>query len=168
MSLISLLVKELGKPKLHNIDLKYIVLKTCLVHYKLLREHEGTLSNRVYMLKKVLESAKLLKYPLLVDARTFTILNGHHRFHALVSLGYEYIPIFPVDYAEDYVEVYSLRKEFKVSKIEVIKRSLSKRKYSPRTSKHILVGVNLPSSNIKLESLKRGYFNTHCILDSII
>ena len=82
-------------------------MKTCIIHYKLLREHEGVFKDKVEFLCELLESNGFLKYPLLVDARTFTILDGHHRFHALRNLGYEYVPVFLVDYAETYINVTS-------------------------------------------------------------
>ena len=92
MSVIWFLVKTLGKPQAHNIDLKYLVLRNCMIHYKLLREHEDVINNKVKLLSETIELDGYLKYPILIDARTFTMLNGRHRFHALRTLGYNYIP----------------------------------------------------------------------------
>ena len=153
MSVIWFLISSIGRTQIHDIDLKYITLKTCIIHHKLLREHEGVVKDKVELLCKLLESNRYLKYPILVDARTFTILDGHHRFHALKSLGYEYIPVFFVDYAETYIKVTNWRKEFIVTKVDVLKRALEGSKYPPRTSRHVLTKIYVPCSYINLSKI---------------
>ncbi len=154
MSVIWFLVKTIGRAQVHDIDLKYLTLKNCLVHHKLLREHEEVIRDKVDLLCEIIESDGYLKYPILVDARTFTVLDGHHRLHALKALGYDYIPVFFVDYAESYIRVGSWRKDYIVTKIDVLKRALTGAKYPPRTSRHMLLKISVPCSYVNLKRIE--------------
>ncbi|RLG70801.1 MAG: hypothetical protein DRO23_12815 [Thermoprotei archaeon] len=156
MSVLKFLLEHLGRLKIHSIDLKYLVLKNCIVHCKLLKEHEETFKEKTEFLARIIENDGFLKDLILVDARAFTILDGHHRFKALRKLGYEYILVFFVDYASPYVTVSTWRKDYHVTKEEVLKRALTSKKYPPRTSKHRLVGVTIYPSFISLRELEKG------------
>ena len=153
MQLINCLINLFGKPQLHNLDIKHFELKTILIHRSLLLEHEDVDVQRVHVIRNLIRSYGYVKYPILADVRTLTILDGHHRFRALLSMGLDYIPVFLVDYAKDYIEVSSWRKEFRVTKVEVILRAISNSKYPPRTSRHILSGITIPSTTVNIEEL---------------
>ena len=161
---LSEIIKLVGKPQLHDIDLKYLELKTYLVDVSLLREHEEIIPEHVEFVKKLILSYRAIKYPILVDARTLTVLDGHHRLYVVKELGLKYIPVFFVDYTKSYVDVTSFRKEYRVTKVLVIRRAISRKKFPPRTSRHVLIGAQVPASLVPLTALKRAYINTLPIL----
>jgi len=65
-----------------------------------------------------------VKYPIIVDVRTLTTLDGHNRYNASKRLGLRCMPAFLVDYTEDYVDVYPLKKDIPVSKVSIISVAL--------------------------------------------
>jgi len=95
-----------------------------------------------------------LRKPILVADRDFVILDGHHRFQALVQLGCRRIPAYVVDYRSDVVEVDvwpdAVIRE--VTKDEVIRRGLSGDPFPPKTSRHTVL-VPLLDRPIDLKDL---------------
>ncbi len=157
MSLLAHLVNKYGKTVLHEYDLQKLVGKVVLVPIRLLREHEETEASLVYCLVSELATLGVLKYPVLADARTLTVLDGHHRLNAAKKLGYRYIPVFFVDYADDRtITVTSFRKDFRVTKVEVVERALSGSKYPPKTSKHRLRKTAVPRIEANMEAIDAG------------
>lgn len=118
-----------------------------------LREHEEI--NPAYLEELLQEIVRdgVLKKPIIVDCRTMIILDGHHRYNVLRKLGAQYIPALLVDYCSDRVKVGSWRKNWRVSKELVIEAGLSGKKLPYKTSRHRLVGVEIPDVNIPLEKL---------------
>ena len=118
-----------------------------------LREHEEVDHERLAKLFKELMHDGFLRYPLLVDASTFIILDGHHRFWALKLLGAKLAPVYLVDYMSDKIKVLSWRKGWHVDKKLVLEAGLSGRKLPPKTSRHVLIGVKIPRIDWPLEKL---------------
>ncbi len=157
MSLLAHLVNKYGRTVLHSYDIQKLVGKVVLVPTRLLREHEETEPALVYCLVSELATLGVLKYPVLADARTLTVLDGHHRLNAAKKLGYRYIPVFFVDYADDRtITVTSFRKDFKVTKVDVVERGLSGSKYPPKTSKHRLRKTAVPRIEANMEAIDAG------------
>ncbi len=121
----------------HSIEIREVALG-------LLREHEQVESERLHQIIEEIRRAGRLRHPILVDKRSWVILDGHHRFRAYKELGFETIPCVLVDYQSDIVSVRARRPDIPVSKDEVIRRALSGRLFPPKTTQHI-VHTPLPS-----------------------
>ncbi len=104
--MIKTLVDIFGRDRLYpNLDLKKLEFKTCVVDISMLFPHEDVDRGIVELIIDDIVENGVVKYPVVVDVRTFIILDGHHRVEALKELGYDYVPVFFVDYAKDYVDV---------------------------------------------------------------
>jgi len=124
-----------------------------LVPLKVLRPHEEVVEQRVSSLEKDIRERGVLIRPILVDAKTMVILDGHHRVEALRRIGARRIPAVLVDYDSDCVTVGSWREGVVVSKDEVRRRGLAGDPYPPKTSRH-RVCFEIPEVNYSLASLK--------------
>lgn len=78
----------------------------------------------------------VLKYPIVIDGATRTILDGHHRFHALLRLGCTSIPAYGVDYSDPGIRVGSWRNGVAVSKDDVLRAGVGGRLLPAKTSRH--------------------------------
>ncbi len=78
------------------------------------------------------------KTPLLVDSKTKTILDGHHRSYVAHRLGFKKVPCYCIDYLEDEsIQVYSRYPNVFIDKREVIKMALSEKVFPEKTTKHL-------------------------------
>lgn len=101
-----------------------------------LKRHEETDPQKTSALLGELQSHPVLKYPILVDEKTFVILDGHHRFALFEQLGFRKIPCLLVDYDSPEIELNA--NEEGVSKREVIQRALAGKPFPPKTTRHSL------------------------------
>ena len=75
--------------------------------------------------------------PILVDSRTKTILDGHHRCYAANRLGLYKVPCYMLDYFKDEsIKVWTRRPEIFVDKEEVIRMALSEGVFPHKTTRH--------------------------------
>ncbi len=118
-----------------------------------LKPHEKIDERHLECLMDIIVRDGVLIKPLLVDAKTMIILDGHHRYEILKRLGKKYVPVLLVDYDSDIVDVSSWRRDWRVSKELVRKAGLSGKLLPPKTSKHILK-IKLPNVNMPLEKLE--------------
>ncbi|WP_243637203.1 ParB N-terminal domain-containing protein [Aeropyrum pernix] len=117
-----------------------------------LKPHEEVEDDRLELLLEDIRRRRVVVKPILVDAKTLVILDGHHRFNALKILGARYAPAVLVDYDSPCVSVGSWREGVSVSKEEVRRRGVEGRLYPPRTSRH-RVCFEIPDVNAGLEEL---------------
>jgi len=110
-------------------------MKKARVKVSLLKPHERTNSKNLKKIHAEVANAGVV-YPLLVDKKTLVVLDGHHRLASLRKLKVETAPVILVDYFGKDVKVASWKKGKVVTKEEVIRRGLSGKLYSPKTSKH--------------------------------
>ena len=95
-----------------------------------------SLHHAAYTILKMLLSGRF-DVPLLVDSRTKTILDGHHRCYAARRLGLRKVPCFLVDYFDDQsIAVYSRREGILVNKQEVVRMALSEGVFPQKTTRH--------------------------------
>jgi len=110
--------------------------RVALVALNRLRGHEATDPAAVRALIGELQAHPVLQFPIVVDARTRVILDGHHRHAAFQELGLRKIPCLMVDYDSDDIQVEARRPNRPVSKAEVRRRARSGALYPPKTTRH--------------------------------
>lgn len=108
-----------------------------LVDIEELKEHEKTSAVRVALVLASLVMKGAFTTPLLVDAASMTILDGHHRYAAARILGLERVPCWCVDYFDDAsVALAPRRQAIAVSKEEVVRRGMAGDLYPRKTTRH--------------------------------
>ena len=68
--------------------------KITIVNNNLLKQHEQIRKRHVQALLTQIKHDGYLNNPLIVDKKTMVILDGHHRFNALKSLGMASSPVY--------------------------------------------------------------------------
>jgi len=142
---------SLGKVK----DIVFIELEA-------LREHEEIRPDYLEQLKNEILSDGILKMPIAVDKKTYIILDGHHRLHALKKMGCKRIPVILFDYQSPEIEVLPYREGETVTKEMITQTALAGRRMPPKTSKHMIliegelkhISILETVINIPLEKLK--------------
>jgi len=114
--------------------------------------HETTMVNRLSRLIREIHEDGVLRIPILVDAKTGTVLDGHHRLEALRRLGARLVPAALVDYDSPDVSVAPRRVDVPVSKAEVRRAAISRELMPPKTTRHALP-IDLPEVDIPLRDL---------------
>ncbi|MCE4619903.1 MAG: ParB N-terminal domain-containing protein [Desulfurococcales archaeon] len=143
-----------------------MVLDTCshrnrgirieLVYIEYLKPHEETIDEHVNELLRDITEKRVLIRPILVDEKTMTILDGHHRVEALRRLGARYVPAILVDYDDDCIGVDTWKPGWRVTKSLVRFAATSGKLLPPRTSKHVTC-FRIPELSIPLHILvERG------------
>eukprot|EP01069_Polyplicarium_translucidae_P013417 Polyplicarium_translucidae@DN955_c0_g1_i1.p1 len=127
-----------------------------------LKIHEDFMPGRVDEVMTEILGDGGYQYPLLVDRKTGTILDGHHRHQCAVILQLALVPVLLLDYLSDprvRVMPWRTEDEFAVNKREVILRAVTSNAYPPKTSRHI-VDLRLPSRLFHLAQLLMPPFNS--------
>jgi len=127
-----------------------------LVDIDWLKAHEKIVSEeRVHKLRKAIQGWNSYRLPLLVDARSGAILDGHHRYAVGRAMGLSRLPAILVDYLNDdsiSVDVWPECGIDCLSKEDVIEMSLSDEVFPPKTSRHDFVS-SLQTINVPLTKL---------------
>lgn len=90
--------------------------------------------------------------PILVAAKYFIVLDGHHRFESAKAIGLDFVPCVVIDYLSDVIEVSSWRHAVSVTKNDVLVAGLQSKLLPAKTSKHTL-SQQMPSIDIPLINL---------------
>lgn len=80
-------------------------LKLSLVPVTQLYPHEKVVSSLLKELKKEILEEQVLKDPILVDEKSFTVLDGMHRLQVAKKLGLDAIPCCLVDYESSFIKL---------------------------------------------------------------
>lgn len=133
------------------------VQRVQLVDITWLKAHEEIVSyDRVRNLRDAILEWGVYKLPLLVDARSGAILDGHHRYAVGCELGLSKLPVVLVDYLGDesiQVDVWPDCGIDCLTKEDVIRMSLSDKVFPPKTSRHSCVDSMSPI-NVCLKKLQ--------------
>jgi len=127
-----------------------------------LKEHEEIRPDYLEELKNEILSDGILKMPTAVDKKTYIILDGHHRLHALKKIGCKRIPVILFDYQSPEIKVLPHREGETVNKEMIIQTALAGRRMPPKTSRHMIlvegelkhISILETVINIPLEELK--------------
>ncbi len=128
-----------------------------LLKARLLKPHEEFLPELLEETRKAIEADGFVREPILVEREHYVILDGHHRYGALLELGIRWVPVYLVDYADDGVRVETWPDAFidRVSKREVVEAALTGTRFPPKTTRH---RVELPpgDARVKLKDLRKS------------
>ncbi len=126
-----------------------------LVERGSLRGHEEIIpTNLDERIKKIMKMG--FYKPIIVDATTMVILDGHHKWTAARVLELDKVPVVSVDYLGDtsiIVDVWPGCGKDSITKQEVIEMGLSEGVFPPKTSRHSFA-FEVPEIQIPLASLK--------------
>ncbi len=146
------------KPKRRRLNSEKVVF----FEIEALREHEEIRPDYLEELKNEILLDGILKMPICIDKKTWIILDGHHRLHALKRLGCKRIPVVLVDYQSPRIKVIPWREGETITKEKIIDTALSGKRMPSKTSKHMIaldgewkhVSAIQMTINIPLEELK--------------
>ena len=115
--------------------------KIMLVDIRRLKCHEKIDKNRLCKLQKEIEADGAINKPIIVDRRSYVILDGHHRYTVLKQIGVKKMPVYFVDYFSPNVKVYLRRKDLQMQilKEAVIAKANVKHVFPSRTTRHLIV-----------------------------
>jgi len=142
--------------------IQHVLNDICFIELKDLKEHEEIRPEYLEQLKNEILSDGILKMPIAVDKKTYIILDGHHRLHALKKIGCKRIPVILFDYQSPEIEVIPWREDEIITKEMIIQTALAGRRMPPKTSKHMIIikgelkhiSILEKDINIPLEKLK--------------
>ena len=132
-------------------------MKVELVPVEALLPHEEVVEHRVDNLEKMTLRWRAYTKPLLVDRKTGTILDGHHRTSGAKRLDLMCLPCVLVDYLDDdkiTLSVWPNSGRESLEKEEVVEAALSGNLFGPKTSRHLL-SDHLPPISVPLDRLKQ-------------
>jgi ParB-like chromosome segregation protein Spo0J len=118
--------------------------------------HEETLEARLGKMVEKIQANDYFHKPILVDAVSKTILDGHHKWAAAIVLSLDYLPVLAVDYLQDErieVAVWQDCGKDSITKQEVVEMALGNRLFAAKTSKHV-VAFEIPSIETPLSRLR--------------
>lgn len=103
----------------------------------LLIPHEEVLLNKKDILKNNLKynNKDIIISTIIICNESNLIIDGHHRYTALKELGYKKIPVTLINYFSNSIITDD---NDSLSKMEIINNSVSKKLYSPKTTKHLV------------------------------
>jgi len=76
-----------------------------LIEIDKLHDHEQIKQDHLKELTGEIKRDKEVKYPLIVDKYSNVVLDGHHRYFALKSLGCKFAPAHLIDYYDPHIKV---------------------------------------------------------------
>ena len=130
-------------------------VKVELVPIEVLRPHEQVVPDKVDQLERMTLRWKAYTKPLLIDRKTGTILDGHHRTEVARRLKLKCLPCVSVDYLDDdgiILHIWPKSGRDSLDKSEVIEAALSGELFPPKTSRHLL-SDHLPPISVPLSRL---------------
>ena len=125
-----------------------------LVPLEWLKAHEEYVEERVQELTRRFTQTGRVDYAVVADARTGTVIDGHHRLETLRRLRAQVVPAVLVDYMDPDITVRCWREnEVAPTKAEVVERARAGRLYPPKTTRHdfvrILDPVDVPLAELQ-------------------
>jgi len=128
-------------------------MKVAVIAINQLHQHEQIDPSHLDALKQQIKKDQILKNPIIVDEKSLTVLDGHHRLQSCLQLGFTKIPCMLVDYLNDKkIRVSARRPEFQVSKQLVVETGLKGTLLPYKTTKHF-IPKRVKGLNIKINKL---------------
>ena len=101
-----------------------------------LRKHEEHDAIYALQLSRTIESDGVVSRPVVVEERSFTLLDGHHRVAALMSLGCRYAPCILLDYEDPRITLDSWNPDHSVCRGMVLHAAAHGPLLPPKTTRH--------------------------------
>ena len=120
-----------------------------------LHPHERVIPERLETVVAIITREQCVDIPVVVDDRSRVILDGHHRYNALKTIGAKKIPALLIDYFDDTLITVEARPESglqSISKKEIIDMGLSDKVFKPKTTRH-KVKFTVEKINVPLADL---------------
>jgi hypothetical protein len=76
-----------------------------LYYHEDLKPHEEIIRERYLKILNEIRSDNIIYKPIIVDKDSLSIIDGHHRYYALISIGVKYIPVVLADYNKDITHI---------------------------------------------------------------
>jgi ParB-like chromosome segregation protein Spo0J len=138
------------------------VRRLSLVPVAWLKPHEQFVEERVREVLENFRKAGAIDFAIVADARTGTVIDGHHRLEALRRLHAVLAPAFLVDYMDASVTVRNWREhEAPVTKEDVLRHASEGKLFPPKTTRHdfvrVLDPVDVPLAELADERTPRGF-----------
>tara|TARA_Y100000741_G_scaffold354148_1_gene328104 strand:- start:130 stop:567 length:438 start_codon:yes stop_codon:yes gene_type:complete len=116
---------------------KNLVKEIGLINSSSIFPHEKVITEKTKLLINYLESFNnsIIISSILCCSKSMVIIDGHHRFFALKSIGFEKIPVTFLNYFSDEIKT---DKNNSVSKNSIIKSGLEKKFLEPKSTNHLV------------------------------
>lgn len=116
---------------------KNLVKEIGLINSSSIFPHEKVISEKNKLLINYLESFNnsIIISSILCCSKSMVIIDGHHRFFALKSIGFEKIPVTFLNYFSDEIKT---DKNNSISKNSIIKSGLEKNFFEPKSTNHLV------------------------------
>ncbi len=102
-----------------------------LLEIEKLHDHEQIKEERLKSLIEEIKRDKEVKCPIIVDKYSNVVLDGHHRYFALKSLGCKFVPAHLIDYYDPHIKVERWYPVVKTkSEVKAVFKTLQKEGYS--------------------------------------
>ncbi len=109
-----------------------------LVKLSKIIETEEHIPERVLSLHEKILKEGVWRVPVILEKRSYAIMDGHHRYNVALKMGLKRIPAILLSYDDQRVRVESWRDDVIVNK-EIIKEYIAhKKKFPYKTTKHII------------------------------
>lgn len=127
--------------------------KVTIIKIRRLKQHENINETHLAKLKADIAKCGVLKSPIIVDLKTYTVLDGHHRLNSLKQLGVSRVPCILVDYFHDEkIRVTSRRSNYEITKEKVVKTAKEGHLFPFKTTRHFvpyrIKNLNLPLTQL--------------------
>lgn len=120
-----------------------IVKSNNYIHYTKLYPHENVVIKRKNKLVKYIKSIEdYIVIPSIIACKdTNVIIDGHHRYFALIELGIYLIPTTFIDYNSKNIHTHTNSKLI-TQKNHIIESALNRKLLKPKSTKHVIFSKN--------------------------
>lgn len=125
-----------------------------ILHADALHPHEQVEDDRTAGIAEALRADGFIEEPIVAEQEHRVILDGHHRYHALLALGCRRIPAYLVDYESEDIQVtlWEGASLNAITKEDVLRAGLEGKPLPPKTSRH-LFEMEMPVRKVALDEL---------------
>lgn len=125
--------------EIYILEYEALVLENCFLPAEDLLPHEKVIQERKEGLVNYLQTnyEEVIIPSIIICSNSNVIIDGHHRFRALMDLGYTTIPVTKINYSDPKILTHS-NPEFMLSKEKIISAGQQRKLLDPKSSIHRL------------------------------
>ena len=119
-----------------------IIIKKSYIDIRNLKPHEKILDDRLLGLENYIKSLKpyTIIPSIIICSKSYTVIDGHHRYYALKNLGINEAPATHINYSSDLVIT---DKKNSMKKADIINSACNNNLLPPKTTEHHMLYDNL-------------------------